>query len=219
MISQLVDLVLHLDVHLAALAFQMGPWTYLILFAIIFAETGLVVTPILPGDSLLFATGALCALDGSGLNILLMWCLLVSAAVIGDNTNYQIGKWIGKKIFDQPKSLFFNPASLHRAHEFYERHGGKTVFFARFMPILRTFAPFVAGIGQMNRMHFVLYSLTGSLAWMSLFLGAGYYFGNIPWVKANFSALIMAVIAVSMLPVFISWLSRRVKLQVGAKGP
>lgn len=197
---QFVDLVLHLDVHLAVIASQMGVWLYLILFLIIFAETGLVIMPFLPGDSLLFAVGALAALPGSDLSIGALYFLLIAAAILGDNCNYTIGAWIGPRIFDRPKSLLLNPEHLRRTQRFYEEHGRKTVFFARFLPLLRTFAPFVAGVGHMDRKVFFGYSAGGSVTWMTVFLGAGYAFGNIEWVKRNFSVLIMAVIVVSFLP-------------------
>lgn len=195
-----IDLILHLDVHLAALSAQLGPWLPALLFLIIFCETGLVVTPFLPGDSLLFAVGALAALEGSQLNLEIVWVLLVAAAFLGDNTNYFIGRWLGPKVFSRPRSLFLNPANLQRTQAFYDLHGGKTVLFARFLPIVRTFAPFVAGVGRMNRKQFMAYSLAGSVLWMTCFLGAGFAFGNIPWVKKNFAALIMAVIGISLLP-------------------
>lgn len=204
MFQQALDLVLHLDVHLAALSATLGLWVYLILFLVIFCETGLVVTPLLPGDSLLFAAGAVAALEGSGLDVRLLWALLVAAAFLGDNVNYLIGRWIGPRVFNRPKSLLMNPDHLRKTQSFYDDHGGKTVFFARFLPILRTFAPFVAGVGRMNRRQFVTYSLTGTLCWMTIFLGAGYWFGNIPWVKSNFASLIMALIAVSFLPMLIT---------------
>lgn len=200
MLGTFIDLVLHLDAHLAALALQMGPWTYVILFAIIFAETGLIVAPILPGDSLLFAAGSVAALPDAGLDVKVMWISLIAAAVIGDNLNYTVGRWIGPRIFNRRKSIFLNPNHLRRTHDYYVKHGGKTVFLARFLPILRTFAPFIAGLAKMERRLFVLYSVGGSVAWMTLFLGAGYGFGNIPWVQKNFSVVIMAILVVSVLP-------------------
>lgn len=199
MIATLLEFVLHLDVHLAELATSMGPWLYVILFLIIFAETGFVVTPFLPGDSLLFATGALAAIPESGLQIWALWILLMTASFAGDNLNYTLGRWIGPKVFSA-KIPFLNSDNLRRTQEFYEAHGGKTVFLARFLPILRTFAPFVAGVGHMKRRQFVAFSFVGSICWISLFLGAGSLFGNIPWVKRNFSVLIMALIVISFLP-------------------
>lgn len=209
MLTLFLDLVLHLDVHLAQLSATLGPWLYLVLFLIIFCETGLVVTPFLPGDSLLFAAGAVAALEGSGLDVRVMWALLIAAAFLGDNVNYLIGRWIGPRIFNRPKSIFLDPDHLRKTQAFYDNHGGKTVFFARFMPILRTFAPFVAGVGAMNRRHFVVFSLTGSLCWMTIFLGAGYWFGNIAWVQRNFASLIMALIVISLMPFVIALIRQR----------
>jgi membrane-associated protein len=209
MIAQIMDLFLHLDVHLAALTSTYGTLVYVILFLIIFAETGLVVMPFLPGDSLLFAVGALAALESSGLEIWFLWGLLIGAAFLGDNVNYQIGKRLGTRIFANEKSIFLNPKYLARTEEFYREHGAKTVFFARFMPILRTFAPFVAGVGHMNYRKFMLFSLGGSFVWMSAFLGAGYYFGNQPAVKNNFHLVIFTVIGISFLPMVITALRSR----------
>ncbi len=199
--NQILDIFLHLDVHLAQITLQYGPWVYLILFLIIFAETGLVVMPFLPGDSLLFAVGALASLDAGGIEIKFVWGLLVLAAFIGDNTNYVIGQKIGVKIFSKPDSIFLNPMNLQRTQGFYHRHGAKTVMFARFLPIIRTFAPFVAGVGHMEYRKFAFFSLIGSVTWMTCFLGAGYFFGNIPVIKQNFTVVVMAVIAVSLIPV------------------
>lgn len=198
---QIIDYFLHLDVHLTFLAQNYGIWIYAILFLIIFAETGLVVTPFLPGDSLLFATGALAALPDAGLNVVQIWALLILAAFLGDNLNYQVGKWFGPKIFNQPKSVFFNPKYLINTQEFYKKYGSRSVIFARFLPIFRTFAPFVAGIGQMEIKKYMLLSFLGSLMWMSIFISAGYYFGNIPSVKSKFHIVILVVIAISVLPI------------------
>lgn len=204
MLSSIIDIFLHLDVHLAQLSAAYGTLIYVILFLIIFAETGLVVTPFLPGDSLLFAAGALASIESSGLSITLMWGLLVAAAILGDNTNYYIGRILGPKVFNKEKSLFLNPKYLAQTQEFYREHGGKTVLLARFMPIFRTFAPFVAGVGRMNYRKFLSFSVLGSLLWMSTFLGAGYYFGNLPSVKSNFHIVIFTVIGVSFLPMVVS---------------
>jgi len=209
MIAQIIDIFLHLDVHLTQLAAAYGIWIYGILFLIIFAETGLVVTPFLPGDSLLFAAGALASLESSGLSITLMWALLISAAILGDNSNYYIGRRLGPKVFRREKSLFLNPKYLAQTQEFYRDHGGKTVLLARFMPIFRTFAPFVAGVGRMNYRKFLTFSVVGSFLWMSLFLGAGYYFGNLPSVKRNFHLVIFTVIGVSFLPMVITAVKHR----------
>ncbi len=209
MLHSFLDLLLHLDVHLAQWSAAFGLWLYLILFLIIFAETGLVITPFLPGDSLLFAAGALTALPGSGLELGPVWLLLVMAAFAGDNTNYQIGRRLGPRLFNKEKSLLLNPRYLEKTQLFYAEHGAKTVLLARFMPILRTFAPFVAGMGRMSYRKFAAYSLGGSVLWMSLFLGAGAFFGNIPSVKSNFHIVIFAVIGLSFLPMLIGFLRGR----------
>lgn len=213
-----LDLILHLDVYLAQLSSSLGLWLYAVLFLIVFCETGLVVTPFLPGDSLLFAVGALAAVEGSGLDVVTVGVVLLIAAILGDNLNYQIGRYIGPKIFSQPRSLFLNPEYLRRTHSFYEKHGGKTVFLARFLPILRTFAPFIAGVGEMRFRNFFLFSATGSVVWISCFLYAGYSFGNIEWVKRNFASVVMAVILVSLLPAVYAALQQW-KASRGAKVP
>jgi len=192
------DLVVHLDRHLAALVQQHGPWIYLLLFAIIFSETGLVVTPFLPGDSLLFVAGALAA--AGGMDVHLLGLVLVVAAVLGNTVNYSIGYYIGPKVFHWEGTRVFNRKALDRAHAFYERHGGKTIIITRFVPILRTFAPFVAGIGRMAYLRFSVYNLAGALAWVLSLLYAGYWFGNVPVVKQNLSAVILGVIALSLTP-------------------
>lgn len=209
--EQLIDLFLHLDIHLVTLSQLYGVWMYGILFLIIFSETGLIVTPFLPGDSLLFAAGALASLPGSGIQILPLWLLLISAAFLGDNVNYQIGKWVGPRVFNQTKSLIFNPHHLTRTQSFYQIYGARTVIFARFLPILRTFAPFVAGIAKMDFKKYVVLSFLGSFLWMSLFLGAGFNFGNIPAIKSRFHFVILAVIALSFLPIVIATLKVRFK--------
>jgi membrane-associated protein len=202
--SYIVDIFLHLDVHLAQLSAAFGPWMYLILFLIIFAETGLVVTPFLPGDSLLFAVGALTTLDGANLSIGVLWILLMLAAFLGDNLNYYLGRKVGPKIFSREKSWLLNPKNLQKTQAFYEKHGARTVIYARFVPIIRTFAPFVAGVGRMPYRRFMLFSLSASILWITGFLGAGYYFGNLPAVKSNFHIVIFTVIGVSILPMIIS---------------
>lgn len=217
MLATLIDLVLHLDQHLAQLSQDMGPWTYIVLFAIIFAETGLIVTPFLPGDSLLFAAGSVAALDHSGLDIKLLWLSLTAASFLGDNVNYTIGRWVGPRVFSQPKSALLNPEHLRRAHDFYVKHGNKTVFVARFLPILRTFAPFVAGVAGMHRRTFMIVSALGSVTWMTIFLGAGYGFGNIPWVQRNFSAVIMAFFVLPAIPIIFEALRSRFNATRGAK--
>lgn len=211
MITTFLEIILHLDVHLANLTAEYGLLIYLILFLIIFAETGLVVTPFLPGDSLLFAVGAISSIPGSEIDITKIWILLILAAFMGDNTNYQVGKFLGPRVFSRPKSKVFNSEYLVKTQSFYEEHGAKTVLLARFMPIFRTFVPFVAGIGQMNLFKFMCYSLGGSLLWMSSFLGAGYYFGNIPSVKGKFHIVIITVILISFLPIAIGYFRQRKK--------
>ena len=197
---ELLDIVLHLDTHLAAWTAAMGPSVYVLLFGIIFAETGLVVTPFLPGDSLLFATGALCAVSGSPLNLGLVIALLVTAAVLGDATNYTIGYRVGPKVFKSEKSWWLNKKHLLRAQAFYDKHGGKTIVLARFMPIIRTFAPFVAGIGKMKYRRFAIFNVSGGAAWVSAFILAGFWFGNLPWVKKQFHVVIVVIIILSILP-------------------
>ncbi|MBP6821244.1 MAG: DedA family protein [Acidobacteria bacterium] len=213
LLKQFIDLILHLDKHLVDLVNQYQSWTYAILFLIIFAETGLVVTPFLPGDSLLFAVGAL-ASKGE-LSVSLVVVLLILAAVIGDSVNYWIGRSLGPRVFSSESSRWFNRRHLDRTHAFYEKYGGKTLIFARFMPIVRTFAPFVAGIGKMTYPKFLAYSVSGGILWISLLTYAGYFFGEIPIVKRNFSLVIVAVIAISLLPAVVeflkSWRSEKVE--------
>ena len=209
LISKLIDLFLHLDKHLNSVIQDYGVWTYLILFLVIFCETGLVVTPILPGDSLLFAAGALSATAGSALDVRLVYLLLTIAAIVGDSTNYWIGRFIGPKVFSSEKIRFLNKKHLDRTHEFYEKYGGKTIVIARFMPIIRTFAPFVAGIGKMSYARFLTYSVGGSIAWMATFIFGGYFFGNIPVVKNNFSLVIIAILIISVMPAVISAIRAR----------
>ena len=207
MIGQLIDIFLRLDVHLFDLATQYGPWIYALLFLVVFAETGLVVTPFLPGDSLLFATGALAATGA--LDLLGITSTLALAAVLGDSTNYWVGRFVGPKVFKREKSWFFDPEHLQRTHAFYEKHGGKTVIIARFLPIIRTFAPFVAGIGRMQYLRFLSFSVLGTLLWVPPLSAAGYFFGNLPVVKQNFSLVIFAIIGLSLLPMAIGYLRQR----------
>ena len=206
-ITSLIDLFLHLDQHLNIIIRDYGLWTYLILFIIIFCETGLVVTPILPGDSLLFAAGAFAA--RGALDPLWLFLLLGTAAVAGDTMNYWIGNWVGPKIFHQEELRFFKKEYLIRTHEFYERHGGKTIIIARFIPIIRTFAPFVAGIGEMTYFRFISYNVIGGIVWIALFVFGGYYFGNLPMVKKNFTLVILAIVFISILPGIIEFLRHR----------
>jgi membrane-associated protein len=199
-IHQAIDIFLHLDVHLNDLAASMGGWLHLLLFAIVFCETGLVVTPFLPGDSLLFAVGALAAVDGSPLHIPVIVILLSLAAIAGDAVNYAIGYRVGPKVFTSETSRLLNREHLLRTQAFYEKYGGKTIILARFMPVVRTFAPFVAGIGQMRYGRFALFNVTGGVLWVASFTLAGYFFGNVPVVKRNFHFVIVAIIVISVLP-------------------
>ena len=207
MLSQLLDVVLNLREHIGELIAQYGPHIYTLFFAVIFCETGLVFTPILPGDSLLFTAGAFAALGQ--LNIWLMFVLLSVAAILGDTVNYWVGHYLGPKVFKWKKSRFFNPEHLQRTHAFYEKYGGKTIILARFVPIVRTFAPFVAGIGAMTYSRFILYNVTGGIAWVAICLFAGYWFGNIPWVAEHFEIVVIGIAVVSVLPMFVEyWRSR-----------
>lgn len=209
MISELVgfarlviDFVLHIDQHLAELVRDYGVWTNAILFLIVFAETGLVVTPFLPGDSLLFAAGAIAALGSLDVHLLVL--LLVVAAILGDTVNYWVGAWMGPRVFSD-KIRFLKREHLERTQRFYEKHGGKTIILARFVPIVRTFAPFVAGVGAMNYRRFIVYNVVGALAWVLLFTYAGFFFGNLPAVRKNFTLVILAIIFVSVLPLAFEW--------------
>jgi membrane-associated protein len=197
-ISYLVDLFLHLDKHLAELILQYGGWTYAILFVIIFCETGLVVTPFLPGDSLLFAAGTFAAIGSFDLGWLCL--VLTSAAILGDAVNYFIGNRIGHRVFEIKNSRIFRKEYLDRTHQFYEKYGGKTIVIARFVPIVRTFAPFLAGVGEMSYFKFAIYNVTGALLWVAVCVLGGYFFGNLPIVRNNFSLVILAIIFISILP-------------------
>jgi membrane-associated protein len=204
-----IDFVLHLDVHLAELILQYQLWTYAILFAIVFAETGLVVTPILPGDSLLFAAGALAAPKGDNpdpvLNPFFLFVLLSIAAILGDTVNYWAGRIVGPAVFHKDTGRFLNKQHLMRAHEFYEKHGGMTIIIARFIPIIRTFAPFVAGIGKMTYAKFIAYNVIGGIAWPALFVYAGYWFSDTEVVRKNFTLVIMAIVVISVLPAVVEF--------------
>jgi membrane-associated protein len=204
-----LDIFLHLDKHLNDWATALGPWLYAVLFLIIFCETGLVVTPILPGDSLLFAAGALAAIEGSALNLPLITLLLCVAAVAGDAVNYTIGFRLGPKVFSRENSRLLNKKHLLRTQSFYEKHGGKTIIIARFVPIVRTFAPFVAGIGKMSYSRFAVFNVTGGIAWVTIFLLGGYFFGNLEPVKRNFHIVILAIIVISVMPMVIEYLRAR----------
>jgi membrane-associated protein len=209
LLTAFIDLVLHLDAHLMTLVQHYGVWVYVILFLIIFAETGLVFAPFLPGDSLLFVAGALCGLDA--LQLYLLMPLLMLAAFTGDNTNYWVGRLVGMRLFHRVQGRFLKREHLDKTHAFYEKHGGKTVIFARFMPIVRTFAPFIAGIGMMRYRLFMLYSALGSLAWIASITLAGYFFGNIPVVKNNLTLIILVVILISFLPALIEFIRRQMR--------
>ena len=202
------DIAVHLDKHLAALLAQYGTWVYAILFLIVFAETGFVVTPFLPGDSLLFVAGALC---GAGsMDLWLLNATLIAAAVLGNSVNYSIGRYLGPKVFHWESSRFFNKAALMKTHDFYERHGGKTLVITRFIPILRTFAPFVAGIGEMTYVRFQAFNVSGAVLWVGSLSVAGYLFGNLPIIQNNLSMVILAIIVVSTMPAAIAYFKHRV---------
>jgi len=208
-VESLLDIFLHLDQHLNQWADALGPWIYVLLFVIVFCETGLVVTPFLPGDSLLFAVGALCSIEGSPLSLPLMWLVLIVAAVLGDAVNYSIGHYLGPMVFTSERSRLLNPEHLVRTQRFYEKHGGKTIFLARFVPIIRTFAPFIAGVGRMSYARFGMWNVTGGIVWVLSMTISGYFFGQIPWVKKNFEIVVLAIIAISLLPVLTEWLKAR----------
>ena len=210
----LIDLFVHLDVHLKGIVEDYGTWTYVILFGVIFCETGLVVTPFLPGDSLLFATGALCAtLEWSHPTVL---CLILSvAAILGDTVNYWIGAYVGPRAFSR-EIRFLKKEYLDRTHRFYEKYGGKTIILARFVPIIRTFAPFVAGIGTMNYSRFLLYNVIGGIAWVAAFVYAGYFFGEQEIVQKNFTLVILAIVVISVLPIVVEYFRTRRKGGEGA---
>ena len=216
-ITYLIDFILHMDVHLTELISQFGGWTYLILFVVIFIETGIVIFPFLPGDSLLFAAGALAALSGSPLNIVLLWVLMAAAAVLGDTVNYSIGKFIGPKAFTY-NSRWLKHAYLEQAQAFYQKHGRITIFLARFIPIIRTFAPFVAGIGEMPYGYFISYNIFGGIIWTALFTFGGYFFGNLPFVKENFSLVVIAIIIISVIPAVVEVVKAKRKPATPAVG-
>lgn len=216
--NTLLSFLLHLDQQLLVLLEQYGTWIYLFLFAVLFSETGLVIAPFLPGDSLLFVTGALAAKGGLRMEWIVP--LLVSASFLGDNTNYWIGRYLGPRVFSIRGSRWFNPAHLQRTQAFYDRHGGKTVFVARFLPILRTFAPFVAGIGRMGYRRFLSFSGFGSLAWITLLCGAGYLFGNLPLIRDHLTLVIAGIIVLSFVPVMVGvWKERTRTLPASPSSP
>ncbi len=209
--KEIIDFVLHINEHLQAFVQDYGTLIYLLLFLIVFAETGLVVTPFLPGDSLLFAAGALAANEANELNVTLIIVLLICAALLGDNTNYFIGRFLAKK--GEGAKLFgvftIRKDYLDKTHVFYEKHGARTIIIARFVPIVRTFAPFVAGIGNMNYRKYIIYCVVGAIVWVTMLTMAGYMFGNIDWVKKNFELVVFGIIGVSLLPVFIEFLKHK----------
>ena len=209
LIAAFWDLIVHLDAHLAEFVAQHGAWVYALLFAIVFCETGLVVTPFLPGDSLLFVAGAIAAVGG--MDIVLLAATLVGAALCGDNVNYWVGRWLGAKFF----ARLINPAHLERTHAFYERHGGKTIILARFVPIVRTYAPFVAGVGRMPYLRYLAFCIAGALLWVGSMCALGYFFGNIPAVKNNLTVTIIVIVLISISPALVAY--ARAKL-VGRNG-
>ena len=206
-LAPLLDIVLHLDKHLEVLVATYGIWIYAILFAVIFSETGFVVTPFLPGDSLLFIAGARAALGNMDISLLIL--TLTAAAVIGNTVNYSIGRYFGPRVFHWENSRLFNKAALMKTHLFYEKHGGKTLVISRFLPLFRTFAPFVAGIGSMSYARFTLFNVIGAVAWVVSLTLAGYWFGNMPWIKQNLTLVIVGIIVLSLLPVVIGALKAR----------
>jgi membrane-associated protein len=211
LVTYFIDLFLHLDEHLSVVIQNYGTWTYLLLFFIIFMETGFVVTPFLPGDSLLFAAGTFASPAlGSALNIWVLYLLLILAAVAGDTANYWIGHFIGPRAFSG-EVRFLKKEYLERTEAFYQKHGGKTIVLARFIPIIRTFAPFVAGVGKMSYPHFISYNVIGGIAWVTLFTWGGYFFGNLPFVKENFSFVVLAIIFISVLPAIIEVMRSRMR--------
>jgi membrane-associated protein len=207
LIKRIIDIALHLDRYLGGVIQQYGPWTYGILFVVIFIETGFVVMPFLPGDSLLFAAGTFAALKALDIRLLIL--LLSAAAVIGDTVNYWIGHHIGPRVFRKEDSRFFKKEYLDRTHAFYEKHGGKTIIIARFVPIIRSFAPFVAGVGRMSYGRFLAFNVVGGVCWVLLLTGAGYFFGTIPVVKENYSLAIIVIIAISTVPIAVEYAKHR----------
>ena len=207
LLATLWDLAVRLDTHLATFVAQHGAWVYGLLFAIVFCETGLVVTPFLPGDSLLFVAGAIAA--AGGMDIIALMAVLVAAALTGDNVNYWFGRWLGPRVFHYEGSRWLNRRHLERTHAFYERHGGKTIIIARFVPIVRTYVPFVAGVGAMSYPRYLAFCAVGALAWVVSLSLLGYWFGNLPLVRENLLAAILAIVALSVSPGYIAWLRAR----------
>jgi membrane-associated protein len=207
LITWFIDVVLNLDKHLIEMVEQYGVWIYAILFAIIFSETGFVVTPFLPGDSLLFVAGAVAATGG--MNVHLLVALLIAAAVLGNSVNYAVGRWLGRHFFTNRGSRWLNPAHLEKAHAFYEEHGGKAVVISRFLPIVRTYIPFVAGMAAMEPVRYTAFNVAGAVLWVGSLCYAGYFFGNIPWIRGNLTAIIVGIIVVSLLPLVYAYLRSR----------
>jgi membrane-associated protein len=211
----LLGFILHIDEHLANIINLFGPGTYIILFAIIFAETGLVITPFLPGDSLLFAVGTFAG--GGYLNILIVYLTMIIAAILGDTVNYWIGHRIGHRVFSKKNSKFFNKAYLEKTQQFYEKHGGKTIILARFLPIIRTFAPFVAGVGKMHYNTFLFYNVIGAFIWVTSLTFAGYFFGGLPFIKENFEYAVFGIIILSLLPMIIEYIKHKRQPEITKK--
>lgn len=211
-LKEFIDIILHIDIHIQQWVRDYRTWTYLILFIIIFMETGFVVTPFLPGDSLLFAAGAVAAMPNEPLSLIPLILLLLCAAFGGDNTNYFIGRFLGKTVYEKNYRLI-KREYLDKTHTFYEKHGGKTIIIARFMPIIRTFAPFVAGVGTMRYLRFISFSIVGSIFWVGLFCLSGYFFGSIPFIKKNFSLVIVTIILVSLMPMIVAFIKNYLEKQ------
>lgn len=218
LLHQLLDIVLHLDQHLNEWVTMFGPGIYVILFGIIFAETGLIVFPFLPGDSLLFALGALTAGDEPALQLPLLCTVLIVAAILGDAVNYTIGRHVGLKLFSNPNSRLFRREHLAKTQKFYDKHGGKTIILARFVPIVRTFAPFVAGMAEMKYRQFFLYNVVGALTWVLSITVAGHIFGNLPIIKKNFHIVVVAIIVISVIPIAIEWWKARKEMKAERNG-
>ncbi len=213
--QKLIDVLLNFDAHLSALIQQCGLWTYLIFFGVVFAETGFVVTPFLPGDSLLFVLGAFAA--QGAFHPFVLAGILMLAAILGDSVNYAIGKYLGNRLIHANRILFFKKEHLDRTHQFYKKHGGKTIILARFIPIIRSFAPFVAGIVRMDYAKFFIYNVIGGILWVAVFVFGGFYFGNIPIVKENFSLVTILIIGISIMPAIVEFFRARTKIKEGAK--
>lgn len=209
----IIDFILHVDQYMIDIVQAYQTWTYVILFLVIFCETGLVVTPFLPGDSLLFVAGAIAAQPNNPLEIHLLSIILWLAAVLGDSNNYLIGHFFGQRLFKNPNSRFFKQSYLDKTHNFYKKYGGKTIIIARFVPVVRTFAPFVAGMGRMHYYYFMLYNLTGGAMWVALFCYAGYFFGDLPFVQTNLKLVIVAIVVISIMPAVIEVLRAKMKKQ------